>query len=264
MNYQAKIRPLALKLYYFFVTRPYDYEPSDVYSFDTESEFTELFLQHSGRTCDKWHHYLPIYDQLFNSFCQDPIRVLKSKSAIKFLELGVFKGGSLQLWRKYFGSEAVIHGVDIDPRCSELSSDDLPVHIGSQSDPKFLNTVVNEMGGIDVVLDDGSHRAKHQRVSFRTLFPLLADGGLYIIEDTHTSYWFAYGGGFKRPGTAIELGKKLVDDMHGWYHRFPSKYRTLAQFEISSIQFFDSIIVIKKGKRTKPVKSTRGTDPFLK
>lgn len=264
MNYSAKIRPVALKVYYFFVRRPYNYLPDAAYSIDAESEFTELFFRHSGRACDKWHHYLPIYDQLFNSFCQDTRRDIKSKSALKFLELGVFKGGSLQLWRKYFGSEAVIHGVDIDPRCGELSSDDLPVHIGSQSDPKFLINVVNQMGGIDVVLDDGSHRAKHQRISFRTLFPLLADGGLYVIEDTHTSYWLAYGGGFKRPGTAVELGKKLVDDMHAWYHRFPSKYKKLAQYEISSIQFFDSIIVIKKGRRNRPVKSTRGTDPFLK
>ena len=182
MNYQAKIRPLALKLYYFFVRRPYDYEPSDAYSFDTESEFTELFLQHSGRTCDKWHHYLPIYDQLFNTFRQDPKKFSDEKSAFRFLELGVSKGGSLQLWRKYFGSSAVIHGLDIDPRCSELSSDDLPVHIGSQADPIFLAKLVEEMGGIDVVLDDGSHRAKHQRISFRTLFPLLAEGAYMLLK----------------------------------------------------------------------------------
>lgn len=71
-------------------------------------------------------------------------------------------------------------------------------------------------------------------------------------------------GGLSGRSTAVELGKKLVDDMHAWYHRFPSKYKKLAQYEISSIQFFDSIIVIKKGRRNRPVKSTRGTDPFLK
>ena len=109
---------------------------------------------------------------------------------------------------QYLGPEATIHGVDIDPTCAKLSSDDLPVHIGSQADPGFLQAVVERMGGVDVVLDDGSHVAKHQRASFDVLFPLLPAGGLYVIEDTHTAYWARHGGGYRRPGTAIQMSKK--------------------------------------------------------
>lgn len=107
------------------------------------------------------------------------------------------------------------------------------------------------MGGVDVVLDDGSHVAGHQRVSFETLFPLLNAGGLYIIEDMHTSYWpGSYGGGYRRPGTAIELCKDVVDDMHGWYH--DSKGKRVARQEVGAVHFYDSVAVIEKVEHGPP------------
>ena len=92
------------------------------------------------------------------------------------------------------------------------------LRIGSQADPTFLKAVVAEMGGVDIVLDDGSHVAAHQRTSFSVLWPLLNVGGLYIIEDLHSSYWPQWGGGLRRPGSGVELVKSLIDDMHAWFH----------------------------------------------
>ena len=110
---------------------------------------------------------------------------------------------------------------------------------------------MREMGGLDIVMDDGSHVATHQRVSFETLFPLLADGGLYLIEDTHTSYWsYFFEGGWRRKGTAIEFCKGLIDAMHRHY-REEGVNTSDAIPEIESIQFFDSIIAIRK-KRQLP------------
>jgi hypothetical protein len=122
------------------------------------------------------------------------------------------------------------------------------VRIGSQDDPQFLRKVVAEMGGVDVVLDDGSHIASHQRVSFDVLYPLLGEGGSYLIEDMHTAYWPAFEGGLKRPGTAIEFLKSKLDDMH--MHYVKSGLNNAESIpDIESIQFFDSIAVIKKRKQ---------------
>ncbi len=63
------------------------------------------------------------------------------------------------------------------------------VRIGSQDDPAFLRSVIDEMGSPDIILDDGSHVSDHQKISFETLWPLLKVGGLYVIEDLHTAYF---------------------------------------------------------------------------
>lgn len=200
-------------------------------------------IAYSGkcRRVHKWTHYFKIYERYLDKFRGTDFRML---------EIGVNGAGSLDMWRRYFGSAATIVGIDINPECAELDSPETPVRIGSQADPDFLKRVVGEMGGLDVVLDDGSHRAKHQRASFYALFPLLSEGGLYIIEDAHTSYWLRFGGGYRRRGTAIEFAKRIVDDMHSWYHRRRSI--TDAQYEIGSVTFHDSIIVIEKRHRERP------------
>ena len=256
MKIWKRLRPYALKIYYLFAVGAQDFESSGAESLHAKSEFGQLFFNHNGRLIDKWHHYLPIYDRIFLPLRQK--RESSSRDPIRFLEIGVYKGGSLELWRKFFGENAIIHGLDLDPACANLSTSDLPVHIGSQSDTSFLTDVVEKMGGIDIVLDDGSHQARHQRRSFDHLFPKLSDGGLYIIEDTCTSYWLAFGGGFRKPGTAIETAKSLVDGMHGWYHRIPSRRKSLAKYEIGAVHFYDSIVVIEKSRRERPVRSTQG------
>ena len=188
----------------------------------------------------KWLHYLPIYESLSDRWVGKPVR---------FFEIGVFQGGSLRLWRDYFGPDAMLTGIDINPACRQYNGLAGQVRIGSQADPKFLISVVEEMGGLDVLLDDGSHIGQHQQVSFETLFPLLSEGGLYVIEDLHTSCWGAWGGGFRRPGTGIEFLKSCVDAMHGHYQN--DRLNTSAAIpEIESIQFFDSIAVITKKTST--------------
>lgn len=156
--------------------------------------FADLFFEHDGRLVQKYVHYLPIYEKYFAGRRGQPVR---------FLEIGVAQGGSLQLWRKYFGANAVIFGVDIVKQCRTVADPDVQVRIGSQRDPLFLKAVVEEMGGVDIVVDDGSHQASDQRITFETLFPLLSDGGVYIVEDLHTAYWFSYGGGLRRTGTFV-------------------------------------------------------------
>ena len=206
-----------------------------------DCELAEIAYSGECRRVHKWTHYFKIYERYLEKY---------RGSAFKMLEIGVNGGGSLDMWRSYFGDRATIFGIDINPDCASLDTPHAPVRIGSQADATFLRGVVDEMGGLDVVLDDGSHRAKHQRASFDALFPLLNEGGLYLIEDTHSSYWLRFGGGYRRRGTAIEFAKRIVDDMHGWYHR--RRPQTSAQHEVGSVTFHDSIIVIEKRRRERP------------
>ncbi|MEA3003164.1 MAG: hypothetical protein QOH81_1952 [Sphingomonadales bacterium] len=206
-----------------------------------DGDLAGMFFAGRGRTVHKWLHYLEIYERYFAKYRGTPVRML---------EIGVSEGGSLDLWREYFGRDAVIFGIDVNPDCAGRVTAPNQVRIGSQDDPAFLCSVVDEMGPPDIILDDGSHVGRHQRTSFDTLFPLLADGGLYVIEDMHTSYWPDYEGGYRRAGTAVEFLKQMVDDLHGWYHRSPRA--TPARDWIKAMHVYDSIVVIEKGKVQRP------------
>lgn len=208
---------------------------------DMNSPLADIFVSGRCRRIHKWLHYFPIYEKYLA-----PWRV----KSPRFLEIGVCGGGSLDMWREYFGPDATIFGVDVSPDCAGLADAPTQIRIGSQDDAAFMRGVATEMGGLDIVLDDGSHVGRHQRASFDILFPLLSEGGLYIIEDVHTSYWREHQGGYRRRGTAIEFGKQIVDDLHGWYHRHAG--RTRARDQVGAIHFHDSIIVIEKQARSQP------------
>ena len=206
------------------------------------TDFERLIYSHKGRIVYKWLHYPHIYEREFAHY---------RNTDVNFLEIGIFKGGSIELWRKYFGEKAHISGLDIDPACADCVDKPNRAFIGSQADRGFLKNVIDEIGAPDIILDDGSHVANHQRISLETLFPLLKTGGLYVIEDLHTSYWPGfYEGGYRRSGTGIELAKNLVDDMHGWYHNNASIIADMS--EIASVRFYDSIVVIEKGDIPMP------------
>ncbi len=220
------------------------YEPSS-----SAGPLETIFASHSGRFVTKWQHYLPIYDRLFLQY---------KEKAPRLLEIGVLKGGSLQLWRQYFGPRATVFGIDIDQECSAYDGEAGQVRIGSQDDPEFLRKVVAEMGGLDIVLDDGSHVSRHMQASFETLFPLLSEGGLYVVEDTHACYWRDFEGGYRMRKSFIEFSKRIVDDLHHWYHPFEPGFSHIEQ--LVSVQFFDSMIVFEKGKPHVPAMVDGGAD----
>lgn len=204
---------------------------------NASGDIERMIYGHKGRIIDKWTHYPAIYERHFASFRGKPVTML---------EIGVYMGGSLELWRSYFGPDATIFGIDIDPQCASRVDPPNQVRIGSQGDPLFLASVIGEMGRPDIILDDGSHIAEHQAASFRALFPSLKNGGLYVIEDAHTSYWRDFQGGYRRAGTAVELAKRLIDDMHHWYHAKGGNP------EIAGLHIYDSVIVIEKGRKDSP------------
>lgn len=218
-----------------------------------DDAFSQLFYGYDGdHLINKWNHFLPIYSRLFAPY-RDGMR---NGRPLRFLEIGVYEGGSLDLWRRFFGPSAILYGIDVDPRCAVFDGRAAQVRIGSQADPAFLRSVVEEMGGVDIILDDGSHVASHQRVSFKTLFPLMAEDGLYVAEDLHTSYWRDYEGGYRRRGTFLEMTKAFIDDMHAWYH---DRGASEIGRGIGAIHIYDSIVAFEKGGGERPFHTTIGT-----
>lgn len=209
-----------------------------------------LFWSNDGPVVHKWPHYFPIYERHFGPFRDRPVR---------FLEIGVSKGGSLDLWRRYFGADAVIFGIDIDPACAAFDGRSAQVRIGSQDDPAFLEAVVAEMGGLDLVLDDGSHDSIHIRASLDVLFPYLAEGGVYMIEDLHAAYWPEFSGGYGRASSFMESAKTLIDDLHHWHHHRGQKIAATRD-ALTGLHIYDSIVVLDKARPAMPYHAKRGRD----
>jgi cephalosporin hydroxylase len=228
----------------------------------TDTPENELFDIFSADTnVHKWHHYFDIYSKHFEAYRNRPI---------KMLEIGVFRGGSLRMWKEYFHPDSTIVGIDIDKSCKdhEIADRNVFVRIGSQADPEFLAKVNEEFGPFDIILDDGSHKTHHQNISFGALFrPALKDGGCYMVEDVHTNYWLKH---VDSEDTFIDLSKQMVDMLHEPYfdrketnfrHGHPDAVQQLDLSYLSAnlncIAFYDSIVVFDKKKQYLPKSELR-------
>lgn len=215
------------------------------------SDLQTFFENHTGRLIHKWSHYLPIYEKYFQKY---------RGTDVCLVEIGVYNGGSLQMWKYFFGPAARIHGVDQNPLCKQFEDDQVHVHIGDQEDRAFLQALAREIPRIDILIDDGGHGMRQQIVTFEELYPRVEPTGLYLCEDTHTSYWREYGGGCRRRGTFIEYAKGLVDSLHAWHSR-DAKSLAVSDFTRSTqaIHFHDSLLVIEKSPRERPRDCKVGT-----
>lgn len=195
--------------------------------------FETLFKQHRGRRCSKWQHYFSVYDRhLFHLIGQE----------FTLLEIGVAQGGSLQLWKKYFGGRVSVVGIDLDPN-SYFEEPQIRVFTGDQSDRVFLEGVLAKIGTPTVIIDDGSHIQSHIIKTHRVLYPTLTSNGVYIIEDCHTSYWPRFEGGVNSHLNAVEIFSKSSHDVNEkWYN----VSRTPIIGNLDSISFYDSLIVMEK------------------
>jgi cephalosporin hydroxylase len=219
-----------------------------------ENPLAAYFFANPGRMIQKWHHYFDIYHRHFQSF--------RGKSPV-VLEIGVFQGGSLQMWRDYFGPGAKIVGIDIDPRCKQFEEPGIEVLIGNQADRAFLADVRSRVPHVDIVIDDGGHRMEQQIASFEELYPHVQPEGVYLCEDTHSSYFQNYGGAHRKPGTFIEYSKGLVDRLHAWYSEQPEAFAVDALTRSTyALHFYDSVLVIEKRPIEAPTQSKTGRPSF--
>lgn len=183
----------------------------------------------------------------------------KENRPLNFLEIGISHGGSLKMWRNYFGSEANIYALDINPHCTKMSEEGFNI-IGDQEDKDFLRKTFSDIV-FDIIIDDGGHTMKQQINSFEALYPQVnPNGGIYLCEDTHTSYWSGgWQGGLYKPDTFMEYSKKLIDVVNAWHVQekiFPCEFT----FVTKGIYYYDSIVVFEKKPRdiSKPVDLATG------
>lgn len=218
-----------------------------------ENPLRKYFLENTGRLIHKCDHYFDIYDRHLSRFRGKQITVL---------EIGVYHGGSLQMWKEYFGPAAKIVGVDINPDCKKFSGDGVEVIIGSQEDRNFLASLRDRFPKFDIIIDDGGHMMNQQIVTFEELYPHMKPDGVFLAEDLCTSYWADYDGGYRRSGSFIEYTKAFIDRLNAWH----SKDAALAVDEFTrttvSLHYYDSVLVVERGVHDRPVSHMTGTPSF--
>lgn len=198
---------------------------------------TSWVAHHEGRFVFKGPDYLDMYHRHFSRFRGRPVTVL---------EFGVYKGGSLEMWRDYFGPRAQIHGVDIDPECEAVEGPQLTVHIGDQADRRFLRRLARGIGRIDIVIEDGGHTMAQQITTLEEIYPRMAKGGVYFAEDLCTSYWPEFGGGHRKPGTFIEHAKDRIDDLNAVHSKEPGFVRSQFSDITDSMHVYCGAIVFER------------------
>lgn len=204
------------------------------------------------RVADKWEPYFEVYEQFFSRF--------RGKSP-KVLEVGVFLGGGLEMWSKYFGPGSEILGIDIEPSTLDKAPRGTRVFIGDQGDSGFWNDfLLSQPGPYDIIIDDGGHRMEQQILTLQKTLPLLKEGGVYLCEDTHTSYWPRHGGGLKSSSSFIEYSKQIIDVLHDAHtvtddlgnqqhgERLPRELVAMYGC-IRAVHYFDSMVILEKGAK---------------
>lgn len=201
-------------------------------------KLSEVFFSHTGRFSYKWRHYFDYYDRHLGRFVGKKFNLL---------EIGTCCGGSLQIWKKYFGSDVKIVGIDILPE-TKFEESQIYTEIGSQDDPEFLAKICEKYGPFDVIIDDGSHMQQDILASFAFLYPRLNDGGVYVIEDTHACLWGEYNGGIKNPHNFIEIASRFAMDVNREFAREP--YVESIPY-LKEICFYNSMIFLEKENTLK-------------
>lgn len=210
----------------------------------------QTYFENNKTNCiDKWMHYFEIYDFWFKKYQNKPVVIL---------EIGVYQGGSLNMWRDYFGEEAKIYAIDINPSCKQFEKKNTEIFIGSQEDSAFLKYVKKQIPEIDILIDDGGHTMNQQIVAFEELYGHIKDDGIYLCEDLHTSYWKIYGGGYKKKNSFIEYSKNFIDLINAWHAR--EKKLEINEFTKAtySLHYYSSVLVIQKKLMAAPSSKKNG------
>lgn len=200
---------------------------------DTNPLQEYFFSKNAGRVLWKWHHYLEIYHRHLNKF---------RATTPSLIEVGVADGGGLEMWRDYFGPQATISGVDIDPGCRKYADKFTQVFIGDQADRTFWQSVRKAIPRLNVVIDDGGHSAVQQMITLEELLPHIQPGGVYICEDIHGAEH-----GFN------DYLHGIVDVINSWQPKTwkrsvsgPTIRRRAFQQDILSVHHYPFLVVLEK------------------
>lgn len=207
---------------------------------------TLAILNHTDKQKVGRHEYMKHYQKHLCSF--------KNKKN-NLLEIGVGgyerpdRGGcSLRMWKRYF-AYSNIYSIDIYDK-SPQEERRIKIFRGSQIDHEFLNEVIDFIKNpIDIIIDDGSHINNHVINSFKFLFPKLNAGGVYVVEDSQTSYREDYGGNSKdleSPNTMMNFFKRFPDFINHQEIQTNNHRNNILYYDIESIHFYHNLIFIHK------------------
>jgi hypothetical protein len=194
----------------------------------------EHFHNHKeGHGIWKWEHYFEIYHRHFAKFVGQKVNVL---------EIGIYSGGSLEMWRSYFGNKSHIYGVDIQDVCREYDNDHVSVFIGDQEDRAFWRNFKKNVEGIDILIDDGGHTPEQQRITLEEMLPHLRPGGVYLCEDVLDTP--------RRFNKFTTFATTLVHELNAanYIPRSVVLSTKVSQFQsaVHSIHFYPYVVVIEK------------------
>lgn len=195
--------------------------------------------------------YFGVYDDLFLPY---------RDREITFVEIGVLGGGSLFMWREFFGPKARIIGIDLNPNAKKWASHGFEIYIGSQSDERFWAEFKRQVGAVDIVLDDGGHTYEQQIISTEALLGSIKDGGMLVVEDTHTSYMDGFG---PRGYSFVEYTKCMMDKIN---RRFGNLEQAETDRRVWSIRIYESFVAFLVNSPATSLKSEQtdngGIDDF--
>lgn len=207
------------------------------------NDLERYFHLKAKRPISKWTNYFDIYDAHFSRFRGDPVNVL---------EIGIGGGGSLQMWKYYFGNKSKIFGVDIDPE-KLFKEARIKTYQCDQGNGNDLTVLMAKLPRMDIVIDDGSHMMDDQISTFEVVYPFISDDGLYLCEDTHTCFFSEHGGGPNKKRTFMTVMKKLIDQLSAFHSRNQVAMTDFAN-SANSMHFYNSVVVIEKGLPVLPEK----------
>jgi hypothetical protein len=194
------------------------------------------------------------YDRFYPFFLEQ----FRDMKGFQMLEIGYNLGYSYQMWLEYFPLGKV-YFMEKDVARSHPEAR-FTGDQGKVSDLQNMLLSKGIEGSLDFIIDDGSHHPVHQMVAFEYLFLKgLKPGGVYIIEDTETSYWRSgntYGlsteYGRNSPDSAINRLKGLVDVVNHRYEYaeepFHSSFSQEVDANVLSITFVPNAVIILKKK----------------
>lgn len=220
------------------------------------NELLDLYRDHRGKVTDRWLAYLHQYERIFAPWRDKPVRLL---------EIGIQNGGSLEIWARYFPDARILVGCDIDPLCERLTYDDprISVVVGDASSGDTEARIGAISPQWDLVIEDGSHQSRHIVDAFARFFPRVVEGGMFIAEDLHCSYWHEFEGGLADPFSSIAFFKRLadfvnfehwgvplsrVDYLAGFAAHYGCRFDEASLARIHSVEFLNSQCVV----RTRP------------
>lgn len=241
LKFKAKITKYLAK-YFPFLAKSANLPPPVFRLSEAQITYKEIYFLHDENISDKWTNYFDIYDDYFRRY------IGMSADA---LEIGIQNGGNLQILNKYL-KNATIYGVDIDPNINNLQlADNITVFNFNITDKQSIKDYLKELQ-FDIIIDDGSHICSDIITTFKLLFSKVKPGGVFLIEDLHTSYWKSHGGSYLGKDSAIEFFKKFADLLNLYHINDIQFEKNISNSDLyifqwlGSVSFHDSVVVIRK------------------